>query len=376
MLDLLVLADDRTGALETAGACSDAGWGGVSVVVAPDVPPVGARVAVVDIGSRHLDAMDGAAAAVAAARACTSRSTAHKIDSTLRGNWAAEVVARQAATGGRVLVVAAFPAVGRTCVGGIVHVDGAPLAIGDHTDARRGPASNRPADLLIAAGAAAVAPLTGAAEVAAWASLADSPRFAVCDVATNGDLTAVGRAWGQLDGVLLAGTAGAIGAGAAALATAPIASAAVPLVPPVLVVCGSLHPTARRQVAALGGLAQIVVPEPDGDVGSLAAALRADGLVVLQTPPASGSVGGHAAADLARTVHRLVEVADVRTIVIIGGDTAAAVLGVEPVIVGGTVAPGMPWGRWVSGGPLLVTKAGGFGDDHTLVRLLPGRMEP
>ena len=34
---------------------------------------------------------------------------AHKIDSTLRGNWASELVARHAATGHPVLVVPAYP---------------------------------------------------------------------------------------------------------------------------------------------------------------------------------------------------------------------------------------------------------------------------
>jgi uncharacterized protein YgbK (DUF1537 family) len=59
---------------------------------------------------------------------------------------------------------------------------------------------------------------------------------------------------------------------------------------------------------------------------------------------------------------------------IIGGDTAAAVLGAEPMVVGGTLAPGVPWSRRADGtGPLVVTKAGGFGHRDTLVDLLAGR---
>ena len=50
------------------------------------------------------------------------------------------------------------------------------------------------------------------------------------------------------------------------------------------------------------------------------------------------------------------------TLVVIGGDTAAALLGDAPRMVGGFVAPGMPWSRDDDGGgPLVVTKAGGFG---------------
>ena len=48
---------------------------------------------------------------------------------------------------------------------------------------------------------------------------------------------------------------------------------------------------------------------------------------------------------------------------IVGGDTAAAVLGDGVHVAGGTVAPGIPWARRADGtGPLVVTKAGGFGD--------------
>ena len=38
------------------------------------------------------------------------------------------------------------------------------------------------------------------------------------------------------------------------------------------------------------------------------------------------------------------------------------------------VAPGIPWARRADGsGPLVVTKAGGFGNPETLVDLLAGR---
>ena len=61
-------------------------------------------------------------------------------------------------------------------------------------------------------------------------------------------------------------------------------------------------------------------------------------------------------------------------LVVVGGDTAAAVLGDEPMVVGGTLAPGVPWSRRADGsGPLVVTKAGGFGHPTTLVDLLAGR---
>ncbi len=57
-----------------------------------------------------------------------------------------------------------------------------------------------------------------------------------------------------------------------------------------------------------------------------------------------------------------------RTVVLVGGDTTAAVLGTSPMRVGGTLAPGVAWGA-MPDGVHLVTKPGGFGGASTLVDL-------
>nr|MBA3606497.1 Hrp-dependent type III effector protein [Acidimicrobiia bacterium] len=112
MLSLAVAADDRTGALEVAAACVDAGWAGVPTVpFGVEAPPGAADVLVVDLGSRHLDRDRAAARAVSMMEIAADRH-AHKIDSLLRGNWAVELVSR-AGTGRRVAVVPALPSQGR-----------------------------------------------------------------------------------------------------------------------------------------------------------------------------------------------------------------------------------------------------------------------
>ena len=61
------------------------------------------------------------------------------------------------------------------------------------------------------------------------------------------------------------------------------------------------------------------------------------------------------------------------SVVVVGCDTAAAVLGDRVVLVGGTVAPGVAWSRvWGDEGPLLLTKPGGFGTPSTIVDLVNG----
>jgi uncharacterized protein YgbK (DUF1537 family) len=320
-------------------------------VTVGSAPLDGAGAVVVDIGSRHA-APTRAAQDAAAVAAVPARHHAQKIDSLLRGNWAHEVVAVQRATGGRVLLVPALPRLGRVCRGGVVHVDGLP--VGAH-DARRAATSPRPSDHLVEAGGRDVAELADADAVDAW--LAGDGAFAVCDATGDDDLAAIAAVWRRSDGIHLAGTAGAV---AAAVAVTAGSSAPAPLAGDALVVCGSLHSTARRQLdalddAAIGAVTVLRSPLPEGRAVADADAARV-------------------AADLASAAHDLMARRSFGVLMVIGGDTAAAVLGDEPLVVGGTLAPGVPWSRRTDGsGPLIVTKAGGFGHRNTLVDLLADR---
>jgi len=115
-----------------------------------------------------------------------------------------------------------------------------------------------------------------------------------------------------------------------------------------VVVCGSATALARAQVARL------VAARPD--------------VFVFMADEADGHLDVAVAAEVADRARPSVVAA--RTVVVVGGDTAAAVLGDGPRLVGGSVLPGLPWSRdGHGGGPMVVTKAGSFGDVDTLVRL-------
>ena len=60
--------------------------------------------------------------------------------------------------------------------------------------------------------------------------------------------------------------------------------------------------------------------------------------------------------------------------VVIGGDTAAMVLGAAPVRVLGSVAPGTAWVVSPRYPIPVVTRAGGFGDERALADLLWGTL--
>jgi D-threonate/D-erythronate kinase len=342
---VVVIADDRTGAMETAGECADLRCRAI-VVPFGMAQLSGAECIVVDLATRHLSRSEAQARAVSA-----PADALHKIDSTLRGAWAHEVVGRQQAHAVRVVVAPAFPAAGRTCEGGVVMIDGVPVADGAAaTDARSLVRSSRPADHLREAGAHAVDEVTPRG-LTSWLR-SSRASIAVCDARTDVDLGLIAHLCAVSEGVVLAGTARAIGYAAheairstASLPRRPSCD------PPALVVCGSLHPMALAQ----------------------AATAEAAGITVLRPPSTLRDDPEAIASALGDTARDAIESGRFATVVVVGGDTAAAVLGDRVVVVGGTVAPGVAWSRaWGGDGPLLLTKPGGFGTPSTIVDLVSG----
>ena len=344
----VVTADDTTGALETAAACADLGWAATVRVSddddGEDATDAPATVAVLDLRSRHLPA-DEAAARVRGP-ALTAGFRCHKIDSTLRGNWAAEVEAI-AHAGRPVLVVPAFPAAGRTCVDGCVLVDGVPVhetAFGH--DPRSPVTSSRPVERLHGA--------VGAADLAAVrTAFADGRRIVVADAVTDDDLDRWAGVAVDHPEVVLVGPAAVATSFAARLSPdLPAPTALERLVGEVLVVSASRHPAAAAQFERLRACGVAIVRPPD------------------DADPADpdGVLSDLAAAALAR----LAAESTIRTVVVVGGDSAAAVLGRAAVHVEGALGVGIAVGRTVLAGRevRLVTKPGGFGGADTLVDVL------
>lgn len=320
----MVAADDRTGAFEVAGLLA-AMIGPVRVTVGE--APAGSGV--VDLGSRALSTTEAMARAVSVDERPSSW-VAHKIDSTLRGNWAAELLARQAASGRRVVVLPGWPELGRTCVDGLVRAHGESFG--------------RPIDRLPGADS-----ICGATALREW--LSHDRKVAVCDVPDTATMHALVEVLAAVD-VLVAGPGGPVGAAFAVHSGA----SADPSPSPVLggaiaVVCGSANAVSHEQVRRLS------IARPD--------------ITVTMVPKAQGTLQPDVAASLAARAAQWIANAHLDTLVVIGGDTAAALFGDAPRMVGGFVAPGMPWSRDdTDGGPMVVTKAGGFGGPDALVELL------
>ena len=357
---LLVTADDRTGALEAGGACAERGFD-VRLVREPRERE---DCALVDVASRHTSPGE-AARRVAAAHAHAARFRCHKMDSGLRGNWAHEVAALLTA-GYRVGVLPSFPGAGRRCDDGQVFIRDVPLldtAFG--RDPRSRLFSSRPADYLRAAGCA------------------DALRcgeVVVLNANDNAELAAA-AAQCHAEGRMLVGTTGGIDAYVATVRPDAQCSAAglLPLPRPALVVCGSLHPLSRGQVAALDCTH---ATQHDGETAVRALGAGVD--VVLATPPEThveDAVAEAMAANLAAITRDILRRSATPTLMVLGGDTAAAVLGERELRVRGNVAVGVPASEYDDADPAewsrrlerIVTKGGGIGEADTLTRLLPRR---
>lgn len=346
-VNLLVTADDRTGALETGGACADLGYR-----VRLDTAPVdGDDCVLLDLASRHLRPRDAAERTLVAHRHA-ARFRCHKMDSGLRGNWPHEVAALLA-TGRRIGVLASFPDAGRRCVDGTVLIHGVPVAeTAFARDPRNRVTSSRPEDYLRAAGCGAAL---------------RRGDLVVFDAGDNAELARAAAQCREEDRVPV-GSTGGIAAYAAGLR--PPEAAAPPTLPrPSLVLCGSLHPVSRSQIAALPG------PSfgPD-DRFAIVDALRRGVDAIVVTPAVHGEIddamADAMAARLASRAWTWLESGGGRSLVILGGDTAAAVLGERSLRVLGTVDTGLSLCETADGKHTIVTKGGGIGEPSTLLKLL------
>ena len=389
-----IVADDLTGAADTAAGFLAAGC---TAYVTWDPGALDARPCDEDVLAIDTRTRRGPAAG---ARAETARAVARirrfdgirlykKVDSLLRGFVGEEVGAAVGAwhPGSLAIVAPAFPATGRTTIGGRVHVDGAPLA--------RPPV----ADVLSAAGvrtsAVSLAVVRGGGLGDCLAACeASGDRAIVCDAESDGDLCAIAEA-GVKRGrhVVWVGSGGLARAlashvhvasprpSAGATAVAATTSGAT-TVAPVLLVVGSASAVARAQVARVAAAGTVLLSIP-------ASVLRGPGpwsnaVSQIETTLRSGRdlvVTVEAAADTAED-DRVVAALGcllgssaklVGGLVVTGGETAAALFrawGISGLRLIDEIEPGVP--RSVAEGACaglpVVTKAGSFGDAATLDR--------
>jgi uncharacterized protein YgbK (DUF1537 family) len=398
---ILIIADDLSGAADCAIAFADAGRS-TAVTLNASRAMVAAQVIAVDTDTRRMPPADAARRTCDAwlAQRGPGRRLYKKIDSTLRGNWAAEVAALQPLAG-LAIVATAFPATGRTVREGRVFVRGVRL---ENTETWKLEHAAQCADLNamveavgLRTAALGIDALRGdpAALRDAIAAVASSGAQAlIVDAETDADLRALAQVTASMDEALFWVGSGGLARELASLSdlfdAATQAAQDVPLEPEqqgsaILILVGSLSAVSEQQCTMLrerAGVVELIVPP---------AVLRA-GELHLEWASWQARVGAHLSAhtDLLVRIGRddLFDPAEgaqlsaalaslvapffthLSGLIATGGETARAMLGtagIDSLQLLSEIEPGVAVGR-PHGNPRLtvVTKAGAFGSEHAL----------
>ena len=406
MPEMVIIADDLSGAADCGIACASAGHSTL-VVLGERTDEPDCTVLSVDADTRGRTRSEAAeeTARLVRLHAPPGRVLFRKLDSTLRGHVAAELAATLAVrreSGPAVIVLApAFPAAGRTTRGGIQHVHDVQLHETEIWRRERIAGTASLPEMLAAAGLRTTVigleqvrggQLHDAMLQAADPASAGPIDVLSCDAETDDDLRRIAAAGAALG-------ARTIWAGSAGLARfvpefvlPPAAGSAwsasfAPAAGPVLFVVGSLSAVSARQVAALSAepdvealvVAPAVLRAGAGTVAwqqagmDLDRALATGRDVVMSlavepdADPREGLVLCHALARLTAP-----HADRIGALVSAGGETARAVLlafGATGLRLRGEIETGVPLSLSEGSRPLLVvTKAGAFGTDDTFLR--------
>jgi uncharacterized protein YgbK (DUF1537 family) len=388
-LPVAIIADDLTGALDTAAPFASHGldtWLTLPSDTASRGVDAGAEVVALTTESRHL-AADQAANRVESAihRLATLRPQVvfKKIDSILRGNVGAEIVGAMTATCRQHVIIApSVPSQNRTMRGGTVYVNGVRLSesVDGGGDGETTASAHLP-DLLRPLGSLQIHMVSAGR----YLRLAVEPGLHsyVVDAESEADLDTIAKFVIQRAPEIL--PVGAMGLGRA-LARA-LGQNASPQKPHVgsgmlLFIVGSRREVSAVQIGALraAGAAEIEIPagrEPDLDSLLKRVSLEPETSLLVVRPELTAISGVSAqmvAGKLGRAAAAIVQRIGVSALVMAGGDTAAACLeclGAECLHVVGELHDGIAYGTFRGGLRSIpfFTKSGSFGRPDTWTRL-------
>jgi D-threonate/D-erythronate kinase len=359
MTSLRLIADDLTGALDTAAEFVGV-TGPVSTFWHGAIPSALPANAALDSGTRERDAAAATETVAALTPVLEGAGIAFKkVDSLMRGATLAEVAACMRVGGWRHAILApAFPYQGRVTRGGVQYA----------RDLRDG---------WSAVGPDIVAQLQRLGLTAQRTRQDGSlvPGVTVFDAETDADLDRIVANYGTHDDTLWIGTGGL----AQALAWHAPAFAGADLPPPLLGLFGSDQPVTAAQLAACGTDWLSLSNGDAADISVVRDRLRTRGRLVasLKLPP--GLARDDAARRIGTSLHGLVrDLAPPGTLLVAGGETLRGLclsLGAHSLDVQGRLAPGLPrsilrGGLW--DGVTVVSKSGAFGSPTLLRDLLRG----
>ena len=406
MVELLIITDDFTGALDTGIQFSAHGVS-TRVITSTDGWAAARRerpsVLVIDAETRHLPAEQAYQVVYRiTARACEA-GVAHiykKTDSALRGNVGAELKAvMDAAKASRIVFAPAFPKMNRVVRDGILYIDDKPVSESVFgRDSFEPVGSSEVAELLRRSADMPVIPIPRGAPVP------DRDGIWLFDAESEEDLRSVARRAGAANLRVSAGCAGFAAVFSESFSTRGAPHRVPELPSSLLVACGSRNPISIRQldVAEASGFPRICLSpaqklddewllSADGQrrIDDWIRLVNENGIVMLDandTIPgktdeyagklgmSSGETRGRVSEILGKIIRRMLDGGMNAAILCTGGDTALALMrsvGADSFVplcelVPGTVLTSF---EYRSSTCCFIVKSGGFGEPGLLCEL-------
>jgi D-threonate/D-erythronate kinase len=373
MTGIRILADDLTGALDTAAAFAG------EVPVFLDVPPAAVEPAQVSaVATATRDVAVGALPSLLAAPIgwlAHGKTAFKKIDSLLRGNTFAEV-ACVARTGGfpTIVFAPAFPRQGRITHDGRQWVVPPGRTFADRTPVDDGNAADALRVFGLEVSTTSIPPAGGAPAVWLPDVRSDEEFASIVAQALPGDR----------DRRLWCGSAGLAHAIAAAKGRSPAPHAAGPLAlprGPLLLISASHHPVVRKQWEMLRSAERAAIMVPHSRHAALRSAFRAMGnafdVAMFDLSPTRLLMPSEAAKLLAGQLDAIVKEAPrPAAVIVVGGDTLRSVCraaGAQALLAGASVRTGWGLARMVGGrwdGISCFSRSGAFGDVDDLATMV------
>lgn len=389
--EIVVIADDFTGANDAGVSLA---LSGKKVSVAFQMPFTDDTDAlVINSDSRAMKASEAAEKLTQyATDVHAAKWLIKKIDSTLRGNPGAEVEALLRLSGkGQAIIAPAFPAAGRTTEEGLCLVNGVPVTKTEFASDPKTPVRHAQVAKVLAEQTRLKSRVVTPAELAT--ALTSDARLVIVDAQTDAELDQIiNTAFACDEKPLLVGSAGLCDALARHLATPR----------QLLAVIGSMSEIAQKQIQRVRGqhnVSTVLIDINDVFNGTMAGyqqqiarALAAGQHCVVHTCAdtqarhqietlcqqrglSRAALGETISAFLGALTRNALETRRPAALYVSGGDVAMAVasaLNAQGFAISGQVAQCVPFGRFLGcrwQGPVM-TKAGGFGTETTLLEVL------
>lgn len=396
MIEILVIADDETGMLDTGARFAQKGIRTEAFIQKPTVEDLKrseAVAAVVDTKTRHVSREEAYQRVYEISRTAVEagvRILYKKTDSALRGHIGAELTALMDAADDRLDFFPAYPEAGRTTRKGIQYVDGIPVSESVFGKDELNPMTESYIPEILRK--TSDAPVELVEHIEEWKPEKTAGRITVFDTENAEDFHRIMECFlKKKTPRLIAGCAGLAGELAERLELPGGSKTTFPAVNKIFALCGSSNPITRAQMdyAEEHGFVRFTLTKEDmtgeKQISRIRAACKEGKSIILDMeylPPETAEhlgitkeqLGSLIVESVNEALLKCMDVLDGYVLFLTGGDTLGRfvqVSGCERIRILGEFSPGIAMNLFYIEGKEVYTisKSGGFGNKEILIHL-------